>query len=48
LVGAARFVEMAPEDLPASDHKAAEKICALLDERGLLSGAADGIAGEGI
>ncbi len=48
LVGGDRFLEISPEDLPASDHKAAEKICALLEGRGLLSGAAAGIAGEGI
>ena len=48
LVGQDRFLEIAPEDLPASDHRAAEKICTLLESRGLLSGAAAGIAGEGI
>jgi len=48
LVGTDRFLEIAPEDLPASDHRAAERICALLEGRGLLSGAAAGIAGEGI
>jgi adenylylsulfate kinase-like enzyme len=43
LVGEAHFLHVEPERLAASDQRAAEQICALLEERGILAG---GMFGE--
>jgi sulfate adenylyltransferase large subunit len=48
LVGPEGFVTFAPDELPASDFQAAERICAELERRGFIRSDSTGVGGEGI
>ncbi|HET8548772.1 MAG TPA: sulfate adenylyltransferase subunit CysN [Bryobacteraceae bacterium] len=47
-VGVDHFVAFEPEELPARDDEAAQRICRVLEDRGFLGTIGAGLSGEGI